>query len=95
MSERCERTSERRSKWPSTLRVDLIVILANVRWLLEPKLLKMRLPLLVPQRFRLHFGRPSGHMFASEDVRSVADDRPKPFLVIILPDVVLSVRLLE
>ena len=27
MSERCERTSERRSEWPSTLRVDFIVIL--------------------------------------------------------------------
>ena len=27
MSERCERTSERRSEWPSTLRVGFIVIL--------------------------------------------------------------------
>ena len=26
MSERCERTSERRSEWPSTLRVDFIII---------------------------------------------------------------------
>ena len=31
MSKRYERTSERRSKWPSTLRVDFIVILPNVR----------------------------------------------------------------
>ena len=31
MSERCERTSERRSEWPSTLRVDFIIILPNVR----------------------------------------------------------------
>ena len=31
MSERCERTSERTSEWPSTLRVDFIVILPNVR----------------------------------------------------------------
>ena len=30
MSERCERTSKRRSGWPSTLRVDFIVILPNV-----------------------------------------------------------------
>ena len=31
MSERCERTSERRSEWPSTLRVDFTVILPTVR----------------------------------------------------------------
>ena len=31
MSEWCERMSERRSEWPSTLRVDFIVILPNVR----------------------------------------------------------------
>ena len=31
MSERCERTSERRSEWPSTLRVDFISFLPNVR----------------------------------------------------------------
>ena len=30
MSERCERTSERRSEWPSTLRVDFIVILPMI-----------------------------------------------------------------
>ena len=30
MSERCERTSERRSEWPSTLRVDFMAILPNV-----------------------------------------------------------------
>ena len=30
MSERCERTSERRSEWPSTRRVDCLVILPNV-----------------------------------------------------------------
>ena len=31
MSERCEGMSERRSVWPSTLRVDIIVILPNVQ----------------------------------------------------------------
>ena len=31
MSERCERTSERRGEWPNTPRVDFIVILPNVR----------------------------------------------------------------
>ena len=31
MSERCERTSERRSEWPSALRVEFIVILPTVR----------------------------------------------------------------
>ena len=31
MSERCERTSVRRSEWPSTLRVDFILILPTVR----------------------------------------------------------------
>ena len=31
MSERCERTSKRGSKWLSSLRVDFIVILPNVR----------------------------------------------------------------
>ena len=31
MSEQCERTSERGSEWPSTLRVDFIVILPTVR----------------------------------------------------------------
>ena len=30
--ERCKRTSERRSEWPSTLRVDFVVILPNVHW---------------------------------------------------------------
>ena len=30
MSERCERTTERMSEWPSTLRVDFIVILPIV-----------------------------------------------------------------
>ena len=30
MSERCKRTSERRTEWPSTLRVDFIVILPTV-----------------------------------------------------------------
>ena len=33
MSERCERKSERRSEWPSTLRVDFIVILPAVHGL--------------------------------------------------------------
>ena len=32
MSERCERTSERRSKRPITLRVDFIVIKPDVYW---------------------------------------------------------------
>ena len=32
MSERCKQTSERRSKWPSALRVDFIVILPIVEW---------------------------------------------------------------
>ena len=32
MSEWCERTSERRSEWPSTQRVDFISILPNVEW---------------------------------------------------------------
>ena len=32
MSEWCERTSERRSEWPSTLRVDFIVIQPTVLW---------------------------------------------------------------
>ena len=32
MSERCERTSERNSEWPSTLCVDFICLLPNVRW---------------------------------------------------------------
>ena len=31
MSERCERTSERTREWPSTLRVDFIVIPTTVR----------------------------------------------------------------
>ena len=31
MRERCKRMSERRSKWPSALRVDFLVILPNVR----------------------------------------------------------------
>ena len=35
MSERCERTSERRSGWPSTLRIDFIVILRTVHWVME------------------------------------------------------------
>ena len=32
MSERCERTSEWRSEWPSTLRVDFIVFYPTVQW---------------------------------------------------------------
>ena len=32
MSERCERMSERRSEWLSTLRIDFIVILPTVEW---------------------------------------------------------------
>ena len=31
MSERYKRTSERRSEWPSTLRIDFVVIVPNVR----------------------------------------------------------------
>ena len=34
MSERCERTSERRSEWPSTLRVDVTVIRPIVQFAL-------------------------------------------------------------
>ena len=30
VNERCERTSDRRCEWPSTLRVDFIVILPTV-----------------------------------------------------------------
>ena len=33
MSERCVRTSERRSEWPITPRVDFIDIQPNVEWL--------------------------------------------------------------
>ena len=32
MRERCERTSERRSEWPSTPRVDFVVIVPIVLW---------------------------------------------------------------
>ena len=40
MSERCERTSEWRSEWPSTLRVDFISFETTVQWAARAKMMK-------------------------------------------------------